>query len=97
MPFTTIEKDGCFHIEFERTDGTRKLVDAIIVSSFQYGLWTENDIAQLIEQRWQNYLIAITPPPEPVPPEGFEFKRDEYGMIVRNENGELVLVAVGEE
>jgi membrane protease YdiL (CAAX protease family) len=49
------------------------------------------DIDELIEKRWVDYLIAITPPPEPVPPEGYKFERDKNGMIVYNENGEPVL------
>jgi hypothetical protein len=88
-----VKPDGRVYIEFEKTDGTNKLVDAIVVSPAQYAAWTEADIDAIIEKRWENYLIAITPPPEPVPPEGFEFERDEYGNIVRDENGEPVLVA----
>jgi hypothetical protein len=94
MSFTAVEKDGRVHIEFERTDGVNKLVDAIVVGPAQYAAWTEADINDIIEQRWQNYLIAITPVPEPEPPEGFEFVRDENGMIVYDENGEPVLAAV---
>jgi hypothetical protein len=93
MSYTATTKDGRVHIEFERTDGVNKLVDAIVVGPAQYAAWTEDDINAIIEQRWQDYLVAITPPPEPVPPEGFEFERDEYGNIVYDENGEPVLVA----
>jgi acylphosphatase len=53
--------DGRVHIEFEKTDGTNKLVDAIVVSPAQYAAWTEADIDAIIEKRWENYLIAITP------------------------------------
>lgn len=94
MAFTATPRDGYVHIDFERSNETAKLVDSIVVSPAQYAAWTEADIEAIIEQRWQDYLIAITPPPEPVPPEGFEFVRDEDGMIVRDENGEPVSVAV---
>ena len=99
MPFTATPKDdGRVHIEFEKTDGTNKLVDAIVVGPAQYAAWTEADIEAIIEQRWQDYSVMI-PPPEPVPPEGFEFVRDENGVIVYDENGESVLAEVieGEE
>jgi len=67
MPFTATPKDdGRVHIEFEKTDGTNKLVDAIVVGPAQYAAWTEADIEAIIEQRWQEYLVAITPPPEEV-------------------------------
>jgi hypothetical protein len=99
MSFTATPKDGRIHIEFEKTDGVNTLVDAIVVGPAQYAAWTEADIDAIIEQRWQDYLIAITPPPVPVPvpPEGFEFVYDEFGIIVRDENGEPVLVAVTEQ
>jgi hypothetical protein len=92
--------DGKVQIGFEKTDGTNKLVDAIVVGSAQYSAWSEDDIDAIIEQRWENYFEAIKPQPEPDPypmPEGFKFKTDEYGMIVYDENGEFVLVPVGEE
>lgn len=94
MAFTATEKDGRVHIEFVREDGEHKLVDAIVVGPAQYAAWTEAFIEELIEKRWQDYLVAITPVPEPEPPEGFEFVRDEYGLIVYDENNEPVLVAV---
>jgi hypothetical protein len=96
MKKVSVLSDGRVHIEFEKTDGTNKLVDAIVVSSAQYAAWTEADIDAIIEKRWEDYLIAITPV-EPVPPEGFEFERDEYGMIAYDENGEPVLIPVGGE
>jgi hypothetical protein len=65
--FTATEKDGRVHIEYERTDGVNKLVDAIVVGPAQYAAWTEDDINAIIEQRWQDYLVAITPPPAPEP------------------------------
>jgi hypothetical protein len=61
----TTRDDGRVHIEYERTDGVNKLVDAIVVGPAQYAAWTEDDINAIIEQRWQDYLIAITPVPEP--------------------------------
>ena len=70
MPITaTTKDDGRVYIEFEKTDGTNKLVDAIVVGPAQYAAWTEADIEAIIEQRWQDYLVAITPvelPPEEV-------------------------------
>jgi hypothetical protein len=63
----TTKDDGRVHIEYERTDGVNKLVDAIVVGPAQYASWTEDDINAIIEQRWQDYLIAITPIPEPEP------------------------------
>lgn len=96
MPFTTKTVNGYVHIEFERSNETTKLVDAIVVGPAEYATWDEAFIEGLIEQRWQNYLIAITPPPEPEPPEGFEFVRDKYGNIVYDENGEPTLVEVGQ-
>jgi hypothetical protein len=98
MSFTaTTTPDGRVHIEFERTDGVNTLKDAIVVGSAQYATWTEVFIDGLIEQRWLNYLEAITLPPLPEPPEGFEFVLDEYGIVVLDENGEPVLVAVAIE
>lgn len=94
MSFTATTRDGRVHIEFERSNEFHKLVDAIVVGPAQYAAWTEADIEALIEQRWQSYLTSLVVPPEPEPPEGFEFVRDEYGMIVYDENGEPVLVAV---
>ncbi len=96
MPFTAKTVDGRVHIEFERSNETTQLVDAIVVGPAQYATWDEAFIEGLIEQRWQDYLIAITPVPEPEPPEGFEFVRDEYGNIVYDENGEPTLVEVGQ-
>ena len=71
MPYTaTTKDDGRVHIEFEKTDGTNKLVDAIVVGPAQYAAWTEADIEAIIEQRWQDYLVAVTPPElEEVPEE----------------------------
>jgi hypothetical protein len=63
----TTKDDGRVHIEFERTNNATKLVDAIVVGPAQYAAWTEDDINAIIEQRWQDYLIAITPPPAPEP------------------------------
>ena len=57
--------DGLVHIEFEKSNDFTKLVDAIVVSPAQYAAWTEADIDAIIEKRWEDYLIAITPPPEP--------------------------------
>jgi hypothetical protein len=66
MDYTVVTRpSGHIAIEFERTDGVNKLVDAIVVGPAQYAAWTEDDINAIIEQRWQNYLIAITPPPAP--------------------------------
>ena len=96
MPFTATTQNGLVHIEFTKTDGVNTLVDAIVVGPVEYATWDEAFIEGLIEQRWQNYLIAITPVPEPEPPEGFEFVRDEYGMIVYDENGEPLLVEIGQ-
>jgi len=96
MTFTVLEKDGRVHINFEKSDGVNKLVDAIVVGPAQYAAWSEAFIDDLIEQRWQNHLIAITPVPEPEPPEGFEFVRDENNMIVYDENGEPTLIEVGQ-
>lgn len=97
MAFTATEKNGRVHIEFERSDENNKLVDAIVVGPAQFAAWSEADIEAIVEQRWQDYLVAITPPPMPVAPEGFEFVYGEYGQIVRDENGEPVLAAVTEQ
>jgi hypothetical protein len=61
MKKVSVLSDGRVHIEFEKTDGTNKLVDAIVVSPAQYAAWTKADIDAIIEKRWENYLIAITP------------------------------------
>jgi hypothetical protein len=61
MKKVSVLSDGRVHIEFEKTDGTNKLVDAIVVSPAQYAAWTEADIDAIIEKRWEDYLIAITP------------------------------------
>ena len=63
--------DGLVHIEFEKSNDTTKLVDAIVVSPAQYASWTEADIDAIIEKRWVDYLIAITPV-KPEPEEGEE-------------------------
>jgi hypothetical protein len=60
--------DGLVHIEFEKSNDETKLVDAIVVSPAQYATWTEAFIDELIEKRWVDYLIAITPV-EPDPEE----------------------------
>jgi hypothetical protein len=87
--------DGRVHIEFERTDGTYTLKDAIVVSQAQYDAMTPADIEAIEQKRWDEWIAIVTyVPPEPVPPEGFEFVRDEYGQIVYDENGEPVLVAI---
>ena len=78
MPYTaTTKDDGRVHIEFEKTDGTNKLVDAIVVGPAQYAAWTEADIEAIIEQRWQDYLVAITPEPEPEEVTDVEFTEGE--------------------
>jgi hypothetical protein len=60
---------------------------------------TQEQIEAIKNERVNNWIAVIEapPPPEPLPPEGFEFVRDEYGMIQYHENGEPVLAAVGEE
>ena len=58
-------KNGQVQILFEKTDGANKLVDAIVVGPVQYAAWAEADIDAIIERRWQDYLIAITPQIEP--------------------------------
>jgi hypothetical protein len=55
------DENGRVHIEFEKTDGTNKLVDCIVVSSGLYETWTQQDIDAIIEGRWLNYLDAIKP------------------------------------
>ena len=48
-------------IEFEKTEGASRLVDAIVVSQSQYDVWSDADIESIIEKRWQDYLAATTP------------------------------------
>jgi hypothetical protein len=52
--------NGLIHIEFEKTDGTHNLVDAIVVGAAQYAAWTEEEIDEMIQQRWVAYLERIT-------------------------------------
>jgi len=74
--------DGRVHIEFEKTDGTNKLVDAIVVGPAQYASWTEADIDAIIEKRWQDYLIAITPvEPEEVTDEVTEVTEEVTDVV----------------
>ena len=77
MRTVTNTPDGLIHIEFEKTDGTNKLVDAIVVSPAQYAAWTEADIEAIEEQRWINYLEAIKPQPEPEEVTDVEFVEEE--------------------
>lgn len=65
MKTVTTLDDGMIHILFEKSNEETKLVDAIVISPQQYESWTEEQIDEIIEQRWQNYLIAIQPQPEP--------------------------------
>lgn len=51
--------DGQVKIEFEKTDGVNRFVDAIVVSEIQYNAWAKTDVDAIIEKRWQNYLAAI--------------------------------------
>lgn len=53
--------DDYVSINFEKTDGTNTLVDAIVVTKKQYETLTESDISNIEKQRWDDFLLAITP------------------------------------
>lgn len=67
-------------IDFERTDGTYTLRDAIVLPD-NHTLTTE-EIEQIKESRWQNWIRRVTAPP--VAP---EYELDEFGNVVLDSNG----------
>lgn len=50
-------------ITFTASDGTTSFTDAIIVTLAQYDAMSIDDIKGEMQARWDNYLVAITPPP----------------------------------
>jgi hypothetical protein len=61
MSYTISEKDGRIHIEFEKTNGSFNLKDAIVTSQSEYQSWSAEDIEKIIEIRWKNFLDSIEP------------------------------------
>lgn len=59
--------DGYVTIEFEKTDGTYTLVDAIVVTDAEYAALTQADIEAMEQKRFDDWLAIITAPePEPI-------------------------------
>jgi len=52
--------DGYVTIEFEKTDGTYTLVDAIVVTDAEYAKLTPADIEAMEQQRWDNWIAIVT-------------------------------------
>lgn len=58
----TVTLDGYVSIEFEKTDGTYTLVDAIVVTEAEYAQLTEADIDAMEQKRWEDWLAIVTAP-----------------------------------
>lgn len=71
-------------IDFERTDGTYTLRDAIVLPD-NHTLTTE-EIEQIKESRWQNWIRMVTAPP--VAP---DYVLDEFGNVLFDENGAPII------
>lgn len=67
-------------IDFERTDGTYTLRDAITLPDNH--TLTAEEIEQIKDSRWQDWIKMVTSPP--VLP---EYEQDELGNIVLDSNG----------
>ena len=59
MDYTVTTKDGWVKIDYERSDGLYKLVDAITVRQAEYESMSEEDIVKIIDQRFANFLLSI--------------------------------------
>ena len=67
-------------IDFEMTDGTYTLRDAITLPDNH--TLTQEEIEQIKQSRWQDWIKMVTSPPV-VP----EYELDEFGNIVLDSNG----------
>ena len=67
-------------IDFERTDGTYTLRDAITLPDNH--TLTAEEIEQIKDSRWQDWIKMVTS--QPVVP---EYELDEFGNIVLDSNG----------
>lgn len=72
-------------IDFEMTDGTYTLRDAIVLPDNHN--FSEAQIEEIKQQRWDNWLKVITTPPE-IP----NYQLDESGNPVIDENGMPVIL-----
>lgn len=72
-------------IDFEKTDGTYTLRDAIVLPDDH--TLTEAEIEAIKQQRWDNWIAIITAPPP-------AYVLDESGQPVLDENGMPVLAEV---
>ena len=72
-------------IDFERTDGTYTLRDAITLPDNH--TLTAEEIEEIKQQRWDNWLKIISTPSE-IP----NYQLDENGNPVIGENGMLVIL-----
>jgi hypothetical protein len=83
-------------IDFELSRDGYSFKDAIVLP-VDHG-FTEAQIEEMKQKRFDDWYAIVTAPAlEPIAPEGFEFVLDAFNVIVRDENGEPVLVAIGEE
>jgi hypothetical protein len=93
-----VEVQGIYlSITFIATLDTYRFVDAIVGSpEFINGLTADELYAMELKRFEDWYAIVTAPPPKPIAPEGFEFVLDKFNTIVRDQNGDPVLVATGE-
>jgi hypothetical protein len=65
MEFETLD-NGMLRIRFEKTDGKNTFNDALIFSQAEYDALTEQQIEEIKQQRFDNWLAIINyvPPSE---------------------------------
>jgi len=56
--------DGYVTIQFEKTDGTYTLVDAIVLTQEEYDNTTPEQIEAMEQVRWDNWYAIVTAPSE---------------------------------
>jgi len=65
MPVTNVTQvEGYVTINFERTDGTYTLVDAVVLTEAEYNNTTPEQIEAMEQVRWDNWYAIVTAPSE---------------------------------
>jgi hypothetical protein len=70
MPVTNVTQvEGYVTINFERTDGTYTLVDAVVLTEAEYNNTTPEQIEAMEQVRWDSWYAIVTAPSEEQPTE----------------------------
>lgn len=58
----TTNVDGYVTINFEHTDGTYTLVDAIVLTEEEYNNTTQEQLEAMEQKRWDDWYAIVTAP-----------------------------------